>query len=264
LKDAHVFDQTLRDFTLAMYRNLLSSLRFQGYAFQTFAGFLQSPKDRVVVLRHDVDRKCARALQKAELEKRLDICASYYFRVVKSSNQPEVIKKIAQLGHEIGYHYEDLTLSNGDFEDAIRSFANNLAYFRKFYPVSTICMHGSPLSKWDNKLLWGKYNYREFDISGEPYFDIDFTKVYYVTDTGRSWNNRSSSIRDKVDSGFAFSIASSMDLIKLAQRGDLPDQLMINTHPERWTDAYAAWFWELIFQRAKNQVKSIVVSMKNS
>ena len=55
-------------------------------------------------------------------------------------------------------------------------------------PVKTICMHGSPLSKWDNRDLWKRYNYRDFGIIAEPYFDLDFDEVFYITDTGRSWN----------------------------------------------------------------------------
>ena len=40
------------------------------------------------------------------------------------------------------------------FELAICDFERNLRRFRKLYPVKTICMHGSPLSKWDNRDLW--------------------------------------------------------------------------------------------------------------
>ena len=68
---------------------------------------------------------------------------------------------------------------------AIGGYIDHLAYFRKFYPVETICMHGSPMSRYDNRLIWQKYDYRELGIIGEPYFDIDFDRVFYLTDTGR-------------------------------------------------------------------------------
>ena len=58
-------------------------------------------------------------------------------------------------------------------------------------------MHGSPLSRYDNRKLWEKYDYREFGIIGEPYFDIDFNKVLYLTDTGRRWDGEAVSVRDK-------------------------------------------------------------------
>ena len=56
------------------------------------------------------------------------------------------------------------------FELAIEDFERNLEKFREFYPVKTICMHGSPLSKWDNRDLWKRYDYRDYGIIAEPYF----------------------------------------------------------------------------------------------
>ena len=41
------------------------------------------------------------------------------------------------------------------------NFKENLEKFRKVYLVKTICMHGSPLSKYDNRLIWEKYDYRD-------------------------------------------------------------------------------------------------------
>jgi hypothetical protein len=58
-------------------------------------------------------------------------------------------------------------------------------------------MHGSPLSKYDNKMLWGKYDYHDFGIIGEPYFDVNFEEVLYLTDTGRRWDGKAVSVRDK-------------------------------------------------------------------
>jgi hypothetical protein len=59
-------------------------------------------------------------------------------------------------------------------------------------------MHGSPFSKYDNKKIWEKYDYRDYGIIAEPSFDIDYDEVFYITDTGRSWNNSKVSVRDKV------------------------------------------------------------------
>ncbi len=59
-------------------------------------------------------------------------------------------------------------------------------------------MHGSPLSKYDNQKIWGKYNYRDYDIIADCYLDVDFNEVFYITDTGRSWNNSNAGVRDKV------------------------------------------------------------------
>jgi len=144
--------------------------------------------------------------------------------MVPESFNPAIIEKIAALGHEIGYHYEDLSFTAKRSEGAmaqwqrgaeaqwlkgkkdeelfakiaIENFRENLEKLRRIVPVETICMHGSPLSRWDNRLLWKYYGYRDFGIVGEPYFDIDFEKVLYLTDTGRRWDGGAVAVRDKV------------------------------------------------------------------
>jgi hypothetical protein len=200
------------DFTVKIYRQLIDQLIDSGYTFQTFSEFLESPEEKVIMLRHDVDDKKLNSLHFAEIQHAAGVKGSYYFRMVPQSFDEDVIRKIAGLGHEIGYHYEDMDLVSSKFgversklkeedlyDKALLSFKENLQRLRKLYPVKTICMHGSPRSQFDNKAVWKKYNYRDFEIIGEPYFDIDFSKIFYITDTGRRWDGDKVSVRDKVD-----------------------------------------------------------------
>jgi hypothetical protein len=283
------------DFTVKTYRLLLDQLIDSGYTFQTFYGYLESPDEKVIMLRHDVDDKKLNSLHFAEIQHAAGVKGSYYFRMVPQSFDEEVIRKIARLGHEIGYHYEDMDFASSRFkgqrsnlkeeelyDHALQSFADNLERLRKLYPVKTICMHGSPRSRFDNKAIWKKYNYRDFDIIGEPYFDIDFSKVFYITDTGRRWDGDKVSVRDKVDgSTFGVSVKhpatsnqhpatdnqqpatsnrdlrfhSTGELIQAAKNHHLPDRIMFTFHPQRWTDKPVPWLKELIFQNIKNQIK---------
>ena len=96
--------------------------------------------------------------------------------------------------------------------------------------------HGSPMSKYDSKDIWKEFNYKDYGIIGEPYFDVNFNEVMYLTDTGRTWKNQKISIRDHVDSRFSFDISSSNDLIQKLKKEVLPDQIMFNFHPQRWTN----------------------------
>ena len=145
------------------------------------------------------------------------------------------------------------------FELALDDFRLNLEKLRKLYPVKTICMHGSPLSKWDNRDLWKRYNYRDFGIIAEPYFDLDFDETFYVTDTGRKWNNSDASIRDRVGSIFDIEIKSTNHFIELIKQGLIPEKMMINVHPQRWTDRPLPWVRELVWQNVKNVVKKVIV-----
>ena len=279
--------QQMQDFTLTTYKKLLQELLANGYSFQTLQDFIQEPENKTVILRHDVDRKPGNALIIAAIEKEAGIKASYYFRIVKQSYDEDIIRQIAEMGHEIGYHYENLSEINclaqrrkgakkdkrtGNriegrenrkkelFELAIEDFGRNLEKMRKLYPVKTICMHGSPLSKWDNRDLWKRYDYRDFGIIAEPYFDVDFDEVFYLTDTGRAWNNENVSIRDKVASQFKYKINSSADIMNLIQSENAPDKIMMNVHPHRWFDFGLNWCWEFVSQNLKNIIKYIIVN----
>jgi len=136
---------------------------------------------------------------------------------------------------------------------------------RQLYPVETICMHGSPYSKYDNKALWEEYSYSQYGIIAEPYFDLNFNDMLYLTDTGRRWDGAAFSVRDKISVDHASMIElkgelkSTMDIISAAESGFLPDKLMITTHPQRWTDQLIPWTRELVLQNFKNIIKYIIV-----
>ena len=57
----------------------------------------------------------------AELEHELGIQSTYYFRFPYTF-KPEIIGKINDWGHEIGYHYDVLSKAKGDYEKAIKVF----------------------------------------------------------------------------------------------------------------------------------------------
>jgi hypothetical protein len=246
------------DFTLIKYEELLKAFISRQYRIMTFENYYEGTKDgKLLVIRHDVDDLPLQSLYKAEIEHRLGLRTTYYFRIVQESNHPDVIRKIAALGHEIGYHYEDLSLANGNQKKAIKLFEKNLAYFRTFYPVRTICMHGSPTSIWDNRLIWREHNYRGYNIIAEPYFDTDFSSTFYITDTGRRWDGDRVSVRDKVNSKLQqeYHFRHTSDIIKALQSDKFPEKAMITTHPQRWHNNYIPWMKELVLQNFKNAIK---------
>jgi hypothetical protein len=110
----------------------------------------------------------------------------------------------------------------------------------------------------DNRELWDHYCYKDLDIAGEPYFDIDFEKVLYLTDTGRRWNSSKSNFFDKVQSHYHYNFSSTIQIINALEKDGLPDHLMITMHPERWNDDYAAWTTELLGQNIRNIVKTML------
>ena len=207
-------------------------------------------------------------MQFARIQNELGIRGVYYFRISTKHFKPDVVRQIANLGHEAGYHYDDLTQCKGNYYLAIKRFEKNLNMLREIAPVKTICMDGSPLSKFDNKSLWEKYNYHDFGIIGEPYFDIDFDDMFYLTDTGRRWDGWKTSVRDKmpqqeewIRQGLVFH--STKDIIRATEDGKLPDKIMFTFHPQRWNDKTFPWLKELICQNVKNIGKRMLIRIKN-
>ena len=251
---------------------MLDAFKEAGYGFITFSDYCEHKTEldaaRFVILRHDVDLRAENSLYVARIEHEHGVRASFYFRVVNQSNKPEVIKAIVEMGHEIGYHYEDMAICEGDAKKALTHFEEWLYYFRQYYPVKTICMHGSPRSRFDGRDLWKQYDYHGFGIIGEPYFDVDFSMVFYLTDTGRRWDGFHVSVRDKIPvfqeewikRGWVFH--STDDVMQSVESGTFPPQVMITTHPQRWTDKKMLWLKEYIMQSVKNEVKGIMVSKK--
>lgn len=234
------------DFTLKKYKELLGSL--SGYN---------------VTLRHDVDAKPENSLRTAKLEASMNIYGVYYFRVCTMDK--EIIRQIASLGHEIGYHYENLTTCNGDVDAAYEDFKDNLKRIREIVPVKSICMHGSPRSPYDSKDIWQKYDYHSLGIESEPYLDTDFSQTFYLTDTGRRWDGYKVSVRDKIPkyqeewtkAGLVFH--STKDVISGLRNSIIPHDLMITVHPQRWNSSFLAWAKELLLQNAKNIIKRMII-----
>ena len=217
------------DFSQNTFKLLVETLHKQGFLFKASKSFDGEVPGRNVILRHDVDRQPELSLQIAHIEKEMGIKGIYYFRSVKESWDKSLIEQIAEMGHEVGYHYEDVSLmadsmghgallrtfgASADrawgrgkkiqekelIERSIESFERNLESLRKLVPVKSICMHGSPMSKWDSRLLWKYYDYKDSGIEYEPYFDVNFEDRLYLTDTGRRWNGSSVSVRDRAKS----------------------------------------------------------------
>lgn len=147
-------------------------------------------------------------------------------------------------------------------------------------------MHGSPRSKYDNKLRWTKYDYRELGILGEPYLDIDFLEVAYFTDTGRRWNGDKVSVRDKVvmervgdletkrmnvvnrdalrvTRGNWPRFRKTNSMIQAIEKGRFPKKAMITIHPQRWHDQPFPWIKEWVFQNVKNVAKWGIVKIRD-
>lgn len=246
----------VRDFTFDHYGRLLDAALDNGYTFYTLDEYVtRSDHDTpYAIVRHDVDRKVSTARSMARVEAQRGVPTSYYFRT--STFSPETVAEVSGLGHEIGYHYEDLVKTRGDLEAAHERFARNLAEFREHAEITTICPHGSPLSSHHNLDMWsGEYTIEDYDLVAEAYLSIEtnsdeIDKPSYVSDTGRDWGT------DVADFG---RISTTDDLIAGLESGGC-ERLYLLVHPGRWSRNPAEHVqrvaWDLAAEAGKSTART--------
>lgn len=141
------------------YGDLLALARKSGYDIISVGDFWNSMDCQMgtrpkLVLRHDIDTSPSVALSFSDVENKFGARASYFFRL--STANRKIMHALADKGHELGYHYEELATVakekgiNKDFalksvvEEARRRFAANLMELRRRteLPLRVAASHG--------------------------------------------------------------------------------------------------------------------------
>lgn len=280
----------MRDFTIKKYKQIIDSLVTGDFRFYNINDSLNKDglfnTEKIAIIRHDIDTKhdLKIALEMAKYEAINNVSASYYFRTIPDVYDKTTIKEIYNMGHEIGYHYEVLALTDGDMKKGIELFKDDLERLRSVTPIKTICQHGGTLGKYSStsvfgliksgfalmtgKLnlnyypsirLWDEYKLTEFDLTGDAYLSLDFKKIKYFSDTGLSWDSHGTRIVDNVDEGDNVNITahSTDDLIQLIDKGKVT-KLNLLVHPANWNDKYFDWLKWRTLQNIRNMSKKLL------
>jgi len=272
-----------RDFTFKKYKQLIETIKNSGYKTYTFKDYIKESKKRdladtyIVIMRHDIDNKVDHpiALEMAKYEQSIGMPSTYYFRTIPDAFNKDLIAKISGMGHEIGYHYEVLNETQGDFSKAVELFKYNLEKMREICPIETICQHGGSLGdltastfkgflktgiylllkkkkikSFESKKIWEKYSFEDFGILGETYLSLNFDKTIYFSDTGVSWDAFKKRVLDTIDTDYYSSqgrlIRTTNDLIELISSKKIY-HINILTHPANWIDPLIPWIkWRIL------------------
>ena len=184
---------------LSDYVQLLQQARAAGYTIYSLAQFAQLIRDKsghtepYLILRHDIDTDCETALAFARIEHEMGIAASYFFRL--STWKTSLIKRIAALGHEVGYHYEELATHaktrhltkqeevKSELPLIRKNFAQNLLRLRgeSGLPLRGFASHGDFANRkldLTNRLILTEQSFRdELSIDYEAY-DEEIRRAY--------------------------------------------------------------------------------------
>ncbi|MBZ4646263.1 MAG: Polysaccharide deacetylase [Clostridia bacterium] len=275
------------DFSFKKYRDFCQIVVESEYSLLTLDEYFTLKKlpEKFIIIRHDVDDEPEYSLKMAQLERELNIKASYYFRTIGNVFKEDIIKEVKVLGHEVGYHYEVLDETCGDYPAAILLFKQNIETFRKICNVTTIAQHGSPLigglnatslsgiysifknllsgkqvfTKHVNASIWEKYSFTDFGITGEAYLSMDFNDILYLSDTGMSWNNKYR-MKDITQQSLLelknMNIKNTNDIIDIVEKRKV-NRICLLVHPDQWRDNFFDWIkWSVLkhFRKAGKMI----------
>lgn len=111
------------DFTLDSYAQLLAALRTRWRICRLQDAAAKPVAARTLILRHDVDFSPALALSLAEIEGDQGVRATYFVALHLCYNphapvHARALRKMVDLGHEIGLHYDSAVYEDADNQEA--------------------------------------------------------------------------------------------------------------------------------------------------
>ena len=109
-----VYSDFLMGSRLSEYEKLLETALRAGYRISSVGGTWRrisdggvDPHERHLVLRHDIDTDPGTAAAMWDIDRRLGVESSHFFRL--STLAPALMAEIAGGGNEVSYHYEELS-----------------------------------------------------------------------------------------------------------------------------------------------------------
>ena len=174
------------NFTIQHYKEVLEYAK-KKYVFQTFSEYDNSPKQsHVILLRHDIDYSIEKAFEMAKLESDLEIKSTYFvllhglFYNPYSSTNTIHLKKIIELGHEIGLHYDSTELSKEKFP--YKKLKEEIKQLEQIIDnkVLVVAQHNPTVSPKLRKISKEFLDARESKI---------FQTVPYISDSVKNWRS---------------------------------------------------------------------------
>jgi hypothetical protein len=134
-------------FSIGDYGQLIDGFRQRGYEVVDF--YQATPESRHLLLRHDVDMCLRRAERLAEAEAELGVAASYFVLVntemynVSSRAGRQSLRRLLELGHDIGLHFDGTHIREHDLESLTREvdLECNVLEMQTGRPVRVVTFH---------------------------------------------------------------------------------------------------------------------------
>ena len=202
------------------------------------------PAPASIYIKHDVECKLGLAVRMARIEAKEGHRATYYVQgdLIKLPGATEQLQEIAQLGHEVAYHYDVLDANDGDYEAAFQEFSEYRSIFRDAgFDFTTVCPHGNPTKERDGwKSNKDFFRSERIRLKFPKMLDIviDFPKLFpegrYLSDAGRTLRiirNISGNDHSKLS---AFEDGKAIKWEEICQLVNSSSGLVLSVHPHRF------------------------------
>ena len=247
--------------TFGEYRELLANLAAQGHVSRSISS-LGETYAQGLFLKHDVECRIERAVEIAQIEKDCGHIATFYFQAdfLDSEAGRVGMNRIAQLGHEVAYHYDVLDENDGDFARSKDQFNEYMAAFsQNGHVVKTVCPHGNP-TKIRNGWRSNKDFFRNKDIQKSfpqlldvvVEFQTRFPKGVYISDAGYALRIIQDISGNDQSNQSAMDDGEKLDWSSIANQLEKNSSVVLSLHPHRFEPSRtAALTRKLIFRILK-------------
>ncbi|MCL5407145.1 MAG: hypothetical protein M1429_01465 [Patescibacteria group bacterium] len=184
------------DFSLKHYREILKLALKSGFVITNFRDFDKvSNRPKVIILRHDIDVLPKRSLELAKIEKSLKIKSTFFVRVhgqyyYPSGQTLKILKKIKDLGHEIGLHSEARVLAPVFKMDLADLFLSEKAILEEVLKckIITASEHGD-LGRPGN--FWQNHFFKKIpkEKVGIKHYSQEYSQFHYLSDSLQNWKD---------------------------------------------------------------------------
>jgi hypothetical protein len=222
------------------YRALLESAREAGYDLVSLEEWLlgghRLPRQRVMLLRHDVDQHPRSVVPIADIESELGVSSTWYFRW-RTASAP-LIAELRRRGSAVGLHYETLTRQvllreqvparelarlQAAARDVLRG--EIAAFASRHGPIRSVCPHGdSRVPGVENADLLLGQDWPSFGIEADAHLGMrDHELGAWMTD------------RSAADGGWRAGCDPETVI------GDGVSPILCLVHPNNWASGPGLW-----------------------
>lgn len=176
------------EFTYKAYENLVKLLRKKGYEVTNYHDYKKLGSQPCAILRHDIDYSVKKAYELAVLEQKLGVASTWFVLMASEFYNPaaaanrEMLLEMAEMGHEIGLHFDEISYDGGVDARVLKKMAEKergrLEELLEI-PIRTVSMH-----RPSKETLEADWKFPHMINS----YGVEFFKDFkYVSDSRMHW-----------------------------------------------------------------------------